>query len=334
MARGRLALLLALSGAVALGGCGDDGGDGDGGGMDAARDSGSDSGRDAGPADSGRDTGMDAGMDAGPPGPVPSCDPFSGGAACEEGTKCSVVITADADGMVTDITFGCVDAETSKAEGAPCSRAVDATPDDEEDNVLTDNCAEDLFCWRKPGESRNVCQTLCAGTTVDCGEGSFCQTLNSDPQFGTCTEAAGCDPVFQTGCEPGESCYVIGGTNGDLLGHCFEFSPPDGGTGMAGEPCEFVNNCAPGTQCTADMLADGGLGDTASCHVICAAATAADGGVDAGPAMDGGLDGGVPDAGDGGTELTGECPEGEVCDPASAAEGATIRTPTDPGFCF
>lgn len=312
MTRGRLAWVVALGGALAAGGCGDDGG-----GMDG----GTEAGTDTGTADSGGDGAMDGGADGGTP--LPSCDPFGGAGECADGEKCSVVLEFDDAGDFVRLFFGCVPAgDSPKAEGVPCGRRID--PIEGGSNLRTDDCQDGLFCFVREGAAFNNCQRLCLGDMVDCGEGDFCQLINDEPAFGVCAEADGCDPALQTGCSDGEACYVRTGTNGDVLGHCSEPSLPDGGTGAVGEPCMFLNSCVAGAQCRVDTLPDGGPGDTTSCRALCAA-TLPDGGT---------MDGGVPDGGaDGGSGSTGECPSGTVCDPLEPPEGAMVRTPTPPGFC-
>jgi len=282
-----------LGGGLVLGGCGDDDGDDmepdDAGEGDTGMMMEEDAGSDAGPPE------MDAGMDAGPM--REECDPYTED-SCDEGKACQAVIEEVAPEEF-EVYFGCVEHdERLKGEGVVCSRGVDATPDDGTDNATTDNCRQGLFCWRAPGMGFNTCQRLCGAEGVDCEVEEYCRILNSEPRFGTCTAADDCDPVFQTGCGDGEGCYLVSNTMGDLLGSCFEFSAPDGGTGEPGEECMFIDTCQPGTQCFPEFYPDGGASDDFRCRNLCNA-----GGTDAGMPDAGPTDGGMPDAG--GTDAGG-----------------------------
>jgi len=263
---------------------------------------------DGGRMDAGR---RDSGMDAGS-GPA-ECSPFVEG-VCGEGLKCSVIIDVRGPDDV-DVRYGCVSAEVARAEGIVCSRGIDATPKDSSDEVFTDNCHEGLFCWEDPARvGINTCQRLCGEEGVDCADTSFCLTLNSDPPFGVCTPTSGCDPVYQVGCTTGQGCYVVGSTTGNLLGTCFDFAPQDGGTGMAGEACRFIDSCQPGTQCFVDFYPDGGTGTMPTCHTLCNA-----GDPDAGA---------PPDAGS-----AGICTGTLMCAALPLEMGGMVRTPTPPGSC-
>ncbi len=335
------ALLLSLGLGLAVSGCGDD--------------DGTDTPTDAGPVDTGAgdtgvdtgtppaDAGMDAGMDAGASTSIEECDPYADPTGCGDGEKCAVVIDRnDPEDVV--VLFGCVPASVgTKPAGLVCGRlAADATPDDETDDVVTDECAEGLFCWQAGTSSIARCHPLCGDDRVECETDQYCATLNSEPVFGICTDAEGCDPVFQTGCDDGEGCYLVSNTAGDLLGTCFEFAPPDGGTGAPGEGCMFINNCRPGTQCFPEVFPDGGTGDTVSCRTLCnagdpidAGTGAADAGVADAGAVDGGdVDGGDLDAGvpmDAGPVFTGECEGTDEC--VEIPVEGTAMVPAIPGVC-
>ncbi|MCS6798566.1 MAG: hypothetical protein NZ898_08545 [Myxococcota bacterium] len=331
---------------AALGGCGGkdkpvvdagtDTGSAEGGGMDAT---GAEGGTEAG-----LDAGGDARRDAGPPR-LRECDPWTEG-SCGAEEKCSVVI--DVLGPEdAEVLFACVPRRLGvKEEGVACARfGRDATPTTMGDDARTDDCAQGLFCWRAPDRPTiSVCQRLCGAEGIDCMSDEWCAILNSEPRFGTCRRAEGCDVVFQTGCREGSGCYVVPSTQGDLLGVCLEFSPPDGGTGAVGEPCMFLDSCRPGTQCLNEILPDGGLGGEARCRELCrAAGGSADGGtdedggtagLDAGPAPDAGVSGDAGSVSDAGTMRTGRCPEPQQCRAIPVASGRTARVPTPPGACM
>jgi hypothetical protein len=334
----RYAIALSLvTGLMFSTGCGDDSGNSDSGvdattGMDSSVDAGRDSGRDAGPDASPTDAGMDAAPDAGAPG----CDPYTAD-SCPTGQKCSVVLAfgPEPDNTLETITFGCVDGDRAKGNLAPCSISRDVTPDDTTDNTVADDCQQGLFCFTSETATARVCRPLCSGGTIDCGAGKFCLGLNNDPSFGVCQTAEGCDPVFQTGCATGEACYVIGATNGDLLGSCFTPSPQDGGVGAPGEPCRFLDACRAGAGCFPEALPDGGFGDSL-CRSFCSAGDA--GVADAGAADAGAADAGATDAGsmdggvDAGPAFTGACTGAATCLPIDSGD-AGVLVPTVPGRC-
>ncbi|NOY93310.1 MAG: hypothetical protein GXP55_19155 [Deltaproteobacteria bacterium] len=332
----RYAIALTLvTGLISMTGCGDDSGGSDSGmdattGMDSSVDSGRDSGRDGG-----MDATTDGSTDSGPADAGSVCDPHTAD-SCPSGEKCSVVLVFGPapDNTLENITFGCVDDTRAKGERAPCSRNRDATPDNTDDNTVSDDCQQGLFCFTAETASANVCRPLCSGGTIDCGEGKFCLGLNSEPAFGVCQTAQGCDPVFQTGCTAGKACYTIGATNGDLLGACFVPSAQDGGVPGPGEACRSLDGCQAGSGCFPEELPDGGFGDSL-CRSFCTTASF-DAGVptDAGSADAGSMDGGVSDAGpsDAGTVFTGACTTPATCLPLDVGDAA-VRVPIAPGRC-
>ncbi|MEM9074002.1 MAG: hypothetical protein AAGE52_36255 [Myxococcota bacterium] len=303
-------------------GCGDDdGGSADtgagtdgGGGVDTGVDTGT-------PVDTGVDAGFDAGEDA---GVRDECDPFAEPSGCGDGLKCNVVLDIDEEGGVTDVFFGCIDDSSRVGAGVPCSLSVDATPDDDTDDVRGDTCDEGLFCTRfgnDPGDSFLRCKTMCDGETTECGERSYCLGLNGDPFFGTCIESDGCDPVAQD-CTGDRACYVFGSTAGNVVGDCYEVDPMDGSDGAIGSACEFFDQCAPGGRCTQ-------VSETAAeCFAFCEAMPAMDGGV-----ADAGADAAVADAGaDAGTPPMG-CTAPDECIALEPDEGGSVLTPTPVGIC-
>ena len=208
------------------------------------------------------------------------CDPFLPD-SCEAGEKCAVLVvgrgTPDAH-----YALGCVSASLgTRSEGTSCGQTRDATPEDTTDNVQTNNCAQGLGCFNDNARSPiNRCQPLCGPVEVMCADGLFCFGVSTDPPFGFCGEYDNCDPVMQTGCLPGEGCYLIGGEETGFVADCGEVMIPKGQTGAAGDPCMFVNNCTPGITCFNEIGtgADGGLGEEALCRQICAAGGAGGGG--------------------------------------------------------
>ena len=248
--------------------------------------------------------------DTTPPPVMDACDPFASG-TCDEG-KCSLAISRDDEGTFIEAYWACVDDSVAKDEGIPCARSIDATPDDSADNSRADDCAEGLFCSRADGEMIDRCRAMCDGEAVTCADGDYCGTANSEPFFGFCETPALCDPVYQIGCDEGDACYTLTNDDGDLISDCFEFSPPDDGTGAAGEECMFINNCAAGTRCTPMDTTGDGMLDTATCVPFCLIGDAPD------P---------LPDS-----ELDGSCDM--TCEPFELdSEDNVVLTPSTPGLC-
>ena len=321
-------LRITLIASLALGlACGDDdGGDVDAGGTDAGgvdAGGGTDSGTDSGmpPMDAG---GEDAGTDA---GTAQECDPFEAD-SCGDGAKCAVALEADEAGDIVDVYFACVEGDRFKGEGVLCSFNQDVTPDDTTDDVIADDCQQGFFCTsaNRPGPAPlAVCQRMCDGETTDCGEDGICLGANSDPFFGFCQTASNCDPVYQTGCDEGQACYVLGATNGDLVADCFDWEPAEGEDGMEGSACEFLDQCAPGLSCR--PTSDTGGACFSFCEVPGEETDAGTAPPDAGA---------LPDAGtpeDGGVAFSGECGMDLECLPLEPGDMAEVRTPTMPGIC-
>jgi hypothetical protein len=290
----------------------------DGAGMDSGTEDGSVSASEAG-IDAA--SAFDAGTDAGPA--AQACDPFgTTGTPCDTGNKCSLVrINGGDDGFY----FGCVPIPTVglKAETAPCSATqLDATPEEAGDDHVSDNCDVGLVCL--PLDSTGwKCHRMCLGDAVSCGSGGICEFVNlgeDNPDIGACSASSGCDVVSQTGCDSGEGCYVRTTTEGELTGDCATVVLPEGETGEPGSPCDFINNCIPGTMCSQPTLDDGGAGASV-CQELCG-----------NPVGDGGPlpDSGASDAGTLGLRI---CPGMQVCDPL-ATMGETELYPTPAGLCM
>jgi hypothetical protein len=357
--------------ALSLAACGGDDGDGDTA-PPPTGDMGSDAGTDMGEVDMGG-TGFDlGGADMGGIRIGSPCDPWNP-SSCAGGVdsmggplKCSVVLgNVGIDAGATGITVGyaCVPAAGSLPEGSVCPgfRTFEGgAPSDR-----ADPCEQGSFCWDTPGRLFRSCQKMCGETMVrgagGCGmPDQFCLLLNGMPLFGTCTTASGCDPVFQTGCRPGQACLVEFNDEGEQVGHCFDVPvDPDAGIPRApGERCMGSTECGAGSTCLRDRLPDGGLTMEAFCRSFCEFGGMGDGDEDAGAedagthdaggdSSDGGAhdaggeptDGGTPTDGgahDAGSPFTGRCPTGAMCQefPIFRTDGGTgTRLPTPVGFC-
>lgn len=107
-----------------------------------------------------------------------------------------------------------------------------------------DDCAPGLYCAKEAcGDNLGRCYRHC--TTSDQCTGSVCSFSIEATAFKLCEVAPqACDPVKDMGC-PSASlhCYI---TSGDqTLCDCAR----NGTKGMAGDPCVFYSDCAPGFVC-------------------------------------------------------------------------------------
>jgi hypothetical protein len=156
-----------------------------------------------------------------------SCDPFA--QDCPDGEKCVPYASTGGNWDANK----CVPVLGDGATGEPCTSAgaVEAT----------DDCDASGVCWNVSdvdGELVGTCQPFCAGTpdNASCPFGWYCQ-LYGDGSRTICERL--CDPLAQT-CEDGQGCYWVG--NSFLCGNTIGDIP-------AGEPCGYINDCAPGLVC-------------------------------------------------------------------------------------
>jgi hypothetical protein len=161
-----------------------------------------------------------------PPAPV-SCNPFE--QDCPEGEKC---VPHASDGENWDANK-CVPVNGDQAPGEPCSYAGKREG--------TDDCDASSLCWNVTaveGELVGECLPFCLGSPdrPECPEGSFCP-ISAEPSVNVCLPL--CDPLVQD-CGLGRGCYWSG------LGFTCLVTLDDI---PAGEPCGFINGCAPGLGC-------------------------------------------------------------------------------------
>jgi hypothetical protein len=179
---------------------------------------------------------------------LPECDPFL--QDCPHGEKC--VPYASSGETWDDVK--CVPVLGDQATGEPCvfGGIVEAT----------DDCDATSFCWPETevdGEMVGTCLDFCGGSldTPECPEGSEC-LISSDPVVTLCFPM--CDPVAQD-CADGLGCYW----SGTAFNCIWTANPP----GVApGQPCEFVNECEPGSVC-ADAAVMPNCEGTGCCASFC-----------------------------------------------------------------
>lgn len=157
------------------------------------------------------------------------CDQFL--QDCPEGEKC---VPYASSGGVWDANK-CVPIMGDAKPGEPCwyGGIVEAT----------DNCEASSICWdlmENDGEVIGTCHWLCTGTpeAAECPAGSSC-SISGSGVVNVCIH--GCDPIIQD-CGSGLGCYWANRTFSCVPA---AFDVP------TGEPCGFVNDCAPGHLCAA-----------------------------------------------------------------------------------
>jgi hypothetical protein len=220
-----------------------------------------------------------------------ACDPFASPTGCAKGEKCAIVLSLVGDPPRLD----CVP-DGDKLVGEACNYLRDA-PD------RYDDCAEGGFCYDDLGT--RVCEKMCweTGGCDDVGVAAYCAFFTDLTEVGRCRPDEGCNSCLQTGCPAGEGCYVVGdGTNYIHTCTTQSFENEDGSAyeyeGTPGDPCYWVNNCAPGYQCRS-------IGGEALCRTYCGDECDAGGG-------DSDSDTDTDTATDTGAAL-GTCGAGEVC---------------------
>lgn len=122
-----------------------------------------------------------------------------------------------------------------------------------------DNCAPGFYCQKEAcGNNLGRCYRHCTKSD-QCG-GSICGFAIEGTPFNVCeVSLQTCDPINDTGC-PSSSlhCYI---TSGDMtLCDCARNAP---NKGVAGDPCVFYSDCAPGFVCFRNAL------ETAKCRPAC-----------------------------------------------------------------
>lgn len=108
----------------------------------------------------------------------------------------------------------------------------------------TDDCDATSACWNAmavDGELVGVCHAFCSGTpeAPECPEGEQC-FLTNNGAINLCD--AGCNPLLQD-CDRGYTC-TWAGDSFSCLSTTENLAP--------GEPCDFIDECAPGLFCIED----------------------------------------------------------------------------------
>jgi hypothetical protein len=182
------------------------------------------------------------------PGDMPAvaeCDPWV--QDCPEGEKC--VAYSSTGGGSWD-SNKCVPANGDGQIGDPCmyAGAVEST----------DDCGVDSWCWNVNMEGVGTCTPFCDGTPDDpiCDPGYGCSIANNG-SINICLLE--CDPLLQD-CEGENVCYYDFSGN-FVCAFAADMIP-------TGEPCGFINDCAPGNVCL-DATALPSCNGASCCGAFC-----------------------------------------------------------------
>ncbi len=95
----------------------------------------------------------------------------------------------------------------------------------------------------------STCMPFCqAETHPTCPEGGLCMYSLQNSTLNLCALPDNCDPVANTGCTTaGEGCYIV-----DQQGNS---SCVPAGTMVAGDTCQYINDCSPGLLCNGTCIA-------------------------------------------------------------------------------
>jgi hypothetical protein len=180
--------------------------------------------------------------------PIAACDLES--PSCPSGDVCDVLLRRAAGATEFTVKAGCVKAGRERAEGDPCD--LDPTNDGEPymvagltEIVYREPCGPGLVCAPSSRiRGGYSCQRFCSAK-VPCPDAtSLC---SKGPILPYCRKSDGCNAVKQTGCAPGEACYLVPSDDEkQLLALCVGTAAtvtPDGTPGCA------PNSCNPGSVC-------------------------------------------------------------------------------------
>ncbi|MEM6992513.1 MAG: ribulose phosphate epimerase [Myxococcota bacterium] len=197
---------------------------------------------DDGPADTG---GFVTPPDGGIAG---QCDPTT--QDCPRGEKCSAYSTIEGDPWNAN---KCV-AQTGDGQvGDPCDIVGGKYTGE-------DNCDVGLICLLTDDDGFDgACVEFC-DSGMACSAGS-CSVYN-DGSLPICLTS--CDPLIQD-CPDGQGCYASSGS-GEFI--CFKYSG-ENGEGVAGDPCNFINQCQPGTACLGPEAVEGCVAEAGCCSSYC-----------------------------------------------------------------
>lgn len=125
-----------------------------------------------------------------------------------------------------------------------------------------DNCEIGAMCWNSdPETGLGTCIAMCTGdeSAPICDDPGTTCSITNDGVLILCLPQ--CDPLLQD-CSDGEACYPVNDH--------FACAPDASGEdGAAGDPCEFINACAPGNMCLGAAAWPGCTGSAGCCTPVC-----------------------------------------------------------------
>jgi hypothetical protein len=126
-----------------------------------------------------------------------------------------------------------------------------------------DTCGPRMMCYYVDSETNTgSCVGFCDGTpnAPTCGSGSICTIVN-DGVLTLCRPE--CDPLLQD-CTGNAACLQATGSQGFTC-----IIDASGDSGLAGDPCEYINACDAGLYCGAAEGVPGCTGTTGCCSEFC-----------------------------------------------------------------
>lgn len=192
------------------------------------------------------------------PDPITPCNRANPN--CPAGEVCDVLVRRFAGESQFSLYTGCVKAARERAEGDPCNP--DPTSGERyeveglKDPVFRDICGPGLIC----APNRNVrgafsCQPACSAGQIDepfgCEDPTALCAGSSAALSEFCRKADGCNVEKQTGCRPGEACYLVPSDDSkQLLAFCSPEPPTPDADGAA---CRSLVSCKAGSVCLGPM---------------------------------------------------------------------------------
>lgn len=169
---------------------------------------------DAGAADGGRPAPQPDAQVAYSSDPIRACN-RSDPAACSSGETCDLLIRFAASASEPKVYTGCVPLVRERGPGDPC----DPDPTNNVpvrlphliDDVYRDECGPGLVCApsravRNGFNCQSVCSTNETAPQACSSPTATCMPATSFSEY--CRESERCDAVRQTGCLPGEACFL------------------------------------------------------------------------------------------------------------------------------